>query len=321
MAALAHRLLGEIAQPAVMGATNLTQRTLAISILCTLLLSPFAHAAVRRHVASPPSILPPSTGEIDHVLLLILENTDAAQAMRQPFLAQFAASGASLTNYHGLAHPSQPNYIALTAGSAYGITNDNPQTIDVPHLGDLLEAHGRTWKAYAEQYPGGCFLGDTLGTTTTGRYVREHVPFLQYADVTRDPLRCANVVNADEFDGDVRSGQLPSFALYVPDTVHDGHDSSAAVADAWLQQRFSSLLADPHLMASTLFVIVFDESANSGTNNVYAAMSGAGVQPGFVATRYYDHYDLLRTIEEIFHLGTLGHHDSSAAVIAEVWRR
>jgi len=39
-----------------------------------------------------------------------------------------------------------------------------------------------------------------------------------------------------------------------------------------------------------------------------------------VSTARYDHYDLLRTIEEIFRAGTLGANDDRARVISDIWR-
>ena len=96
--------------------------------------------AKQRAVAKPPFV--PSVG---HVFVVVVENTDEAVAEELPFLKRLAGSGALLENYHGL-DPSQPNYIAMTAGSAYGITDDNTVTIDVPHLGDLMERRGLTWK-------------------------------------------------------------------------------------------------------------------------------------------------------------------------------
>src|SRR4051794_7940840 len=55
------------------------------------------------------------------VIIVILENTNFDDAKKQSYLTKLARSGALLTNYHAQTHPSQPNYIELVAGSAYGV--------------------------------------------------------------------------------------------------------------------------------------------------------------------------------------------------------
>ena len=265
------------------------------------------------------AVVPPSTGigEVKRVFIVVLENEDLEAALLQPYLASLAARGALLRNYFAIAHPSQPNYIALVAGSTLGVTGSEPQSLDAAHLGDLLDAHGTSWKLYAEGYPGDCFLG-----IDSGRYVRRHVPFLSFANVQRDRARCAaHVVPATQLDADLASRELPRVAFYIPDLDDDGHDTSVAFADAWLRARFEPRLADPNFSVGTLFIVMFDEGKTTGTNRVYVAFVGAGVQPGTVSFAAYDHYSLLRTIEEIFRLGTLHRLDDAATIIDDVWRR
>jgi acid phosphatase len=283
-----------------------------VRLLLAVLFAAPAFAARQR------AVTPPGAGmsEVRRVFVVILENEEEGVALQQPFLAALAARGALLRNYHAVAHPSQPNYIALVAGSTYSIANDNPVTLDVEHLGDLLELRGISWKVYAEDYPGACYLG-----VQNGAYVRRHLPFLSFADIQNDPRRCAeHIVNAVQLDDDVAAHALPRFALYVPNVIHDGHDTSVAVADAWLQARFEPLLADPSFAAGLLFIVVFDEGKLTGPNIVYCSFSGAGVRPGSVSDASYDHYSLLRTIEELLHAATLGRFDAHAAVIDDIWR-
>src|SRR5262245_25688821 len=180
-----------------------------------------------------------STGEalarpsFQKVFVVVLENTDYATALAQPFLADLAPRGALLTNFFAVTHPSQPNYIAMVAGSTYGVTSSGNVTLNVSHLGDLLEASGRSWKVYAEGYPGNCFLG-----TGSGKYVRRHVPFLSFLNVQADPTRCQRIVEASALASDIQNGTLPDYALYVPDLNNDGHDTGVAFAGQWLARAF-----------------------------------------------------------------------------------
>ncbi len=287
------------------------------AVTVALLLTPPLFAQHHRAAAHPGRSV--GMREVQRVYVVVLENEDADAALAQPFLASLAAHGALLRNYHAVAHPSQPNYIALVAGDAYGIENDTPVTIDVPHLGDLLEAKGLTWKVYAEDYPGDCFLGSSYADADVGAYLRRHTPFLEFSDV-QSSARCNRVVKAIELTSDIASHALPSFAMYIPDSVHDGHDTGVAAADTWLRARFEPLLADPNFTDGLLFVVVFDEGTTNGPNIVYCSMNGAGVQPGTVSDSWYDHYSLLRTFEQIFDCGSLHRQDETADVISDVWR-
>lgn len=255
-------------------------------------------------------------GSFEKVFIVVLENTAYEDALAQPFLRDLAASGALLTNFFAETHPSFPNYVALTAGSTFGLTSNAEVTLDVSHVGDLLERAGRTWKVYAEGYPGDCFLG-----TSAGAYVRRHVPFLSFANVRTDPARCRLIVDASVLAADVEHGTLPDYGLYIPDNNNNGHDTGVAFTDAWLARTFGPWLQDPRFTDGMLLVVTFDESAASTPNHVYTALLGPGVVPGSTSASRYDHVSLLRTIEDTFGLDTLGQHDAVASAITGVWRR
>ena len=251
----------------------------------------------------------------ERIVIVVLENENEAKAIEQPFLKSLAERGAYLRSYTAITHPSQPNYIAMVAGDVHGITDDGDYDLDVRHLGDLLEEKGLRWKVYAEGYPGQCRLD-----TRIGPYVRRHVPFISFKNVQADPARCAQIAPASELYDDVHAGTLPEFALYVPDRNNDGHDTDVEFADRWLGATFSRLLDDPRFMQGTLLVVTFDESKHSGGDRVYTALYGDSVIAGAVSDYPWNHYSLLRTIEESFHLGTLGLNDESAEPISGVWR-
>jgi hypothetical protein len=267
-------------------------------IICTFLLAPDA-AARSRVVRARPSI--------QRVFLVVLENQDADAVLSRPFVQRLVAGGGLLANYHCITHPSQPNYIALAAGSTWGVKDDSAVVLDVPHLGDLFDARAISWKVYAERYPGGCFLGTSAANQL---YVRRHVPFLEFANMQKNGARCAaHVVNATLLDADIAAGSLPAFSMYIPDQDHNGHETDVDTADAWMAARFGPLLNDPRFMNGTLFILTYDESGNSSSTRVATVLYGAGVKRGSSSARLYDHYDLLRTIEELLHVPTLGKED------------
>lgn len=258
--------------------------------------------------AGPPS---------ENVMVVVLENTDYAQALEQPFLARLAREGGLLSNFHAVAHPSQPNYVALTAGTLNGVDSNDPVTLAIRHIGDLLEAKGMSWKAYVEDYPGDCFL-----KKSSGDYARKHVPFLSFRNIQSDLQRCHDrVVNSSELAGDIASDRLPRYSLYIPNMKNDGHDTDVAKADRWLSHTFGPLLRDPRFTRGLLLVVTFDEASKQDSNNhIYTSLWGAGVRPGSHSDAHYDHYSLLRTIEDRLGLGTLGKNDATATPITGVWK-
>ena len=64
-----------------------------------------------------------------HIVVVVEENHNYDEIIgntaQAPYINGLAAGGALLSNYDAVAHPSQPNYFALYAGSTFGTTDDN----------------------------------------------------------------------------------------------------------------------------------------------------------------------------------------------------
>jgi hypothetical protein len=248
----------------------------------------------------------------EHVLIVVLENEAYEAALQNDVMKKLAARGASFARYGSLFKPSQPNYLAMVAGQHFGVLSNEAADVAGASIADLLETKGLTWKQYAQGFPGACFK-----ESVRGDYARKHVPFISFKSIQDDPRRCANVVNADTFD----PKHLPNYALYSPDNRNNGHDTDLAFAALWLQRFLEPLLTDPELMKSTLIVVTFDESDSKKHNLVYTVLLGDAVRKGYVSDRPVTHYDLLRTIEDNFALGSLGQGDAAAQAITDVWIR
>ena len=251
-----------------------------------------------------------------HVVVVIFENEDYENAIKNPYFTSFAERGALATNFHGETHPSQGNYIALVTGSSQGVRNDANVDLDVAHIGDSIEKAGKSWKVYAEGYPGHCFLG-----AAAGRYVRKHVPFVSFRNVQTDADRCGRIVDAADLDQDIAKEALPDFALYIPDLNNDGHDTGVAFADGWFKRRFETLLSDRRFMDGTLVIATFDESRKTNpTNHIYTAILGDAVLPGSRLTSNLTHVNLLKTVEEALGVPAVGAQDSASTSFAGIWR-
>jgi hypothetical protein len=281
--------------------------------------------------------------QFEHVLIIVFENQDYDIVMGEPYFRRLARRGTLFSRYNAVFHPSYPNYLALVGGKYFGTVGDDQ--LDIPQsertIVDLLEGTGHTWRQYAEAYPGGCYRGEEASGPL---YRRKHVPFLSFDSVAKNPARCALVVPATGFD----RRKLPHFAFYSPDMCHDGHDLCAtgfervktAIAAApgarylgfvppklhqaatWLEGFLEPILGDAEVMKDTLVVVTFDESDTESDNHIYTVFLGEMVQPGGEINACHDHYDLLRTIEENFGLGTLGAEDDRAdPIVGGVWRQ
>jgi len=178
----------------------------------------------------------------DRVLVVVLENMDYKKAIRDPYFQFIMEKGAVFTNFHGIRHPSYPNYVAMVAGDTFDIATDHQETIYETSIADLLEAKSLSWKNYAEDYPGGCFLGKK-----SGLYARKHVPFLSFYSIQQDSKRCANVVPSDQFMVDWKTRQLPTYSLFSPNLINDGHNTNLTTV---LSLRYFSLAMDPSISRS-----------------------------------------------------------------------
>jgi hypothetical protein len=264
---------------------------------------------------SPAAIGPP------RVWLIIMENRSYGQVIGQanaPFLNAFAARYGSATDYHAVARPSQPNYLALISGSTQGVTDNNVHDLDAMTLLDQLEAAGRSWRVYAENVPSACFRGATAtnGPDGEGTYVRKHEPAISFLSISRNPERCARIGNLGSFSVDAAD-----FNLIIPNLCHDMHDCSTRVGDSWLAQFVPRLLNSDAFRQGGLLVVTFDEaSSHDESQHTVLLFADSGMSPGTRVTAQANHYSLLRTIQTVFGLGCLA--DSCLAEsIPELLRR
>ena len=262
--------------------------------------------AILTPLASPPSGSALIVPARRHVWLVIFENHDDSAVYGRtdaPFFNELTTQGSSMEEYQAIAHPSQPNYLALMSGSNQGILDNEVHTIDAPSLFDQLEAAGKTWRVAAENVPDGCFAGATAsgGPDGDGTYARKHDPAISFRSIATDPARCARIGDLTGF-----SAGAADFQLIVPNLCHDMHDCAVADGDAWLRTFAPRITADPAFADGGLLVVTFDEGTHGDDDNdVATILVGPGVKAGFVSTVPHTHYSLLRTIQEAFGLPCL----------------
>jgi acid phosphatase len=262
-------------------------------------------------VASPASVTPPgrttSLPNFSHIFIILLENEESSAIVGNPaapYLNGLAAQYARVTNYYGISHPSLPNYLALIGGDTFGITSDCLDCfVSASSVVDQIEGSGRTWKAYMESMPQPCFLGNS------GEYAQRHNPFIYFDNIRTNPDRCNRIVPLTQLDTDLRSGSLPDYVWITPNVCNDMHDCSVAVGDSWLKGWVPKILASSAWQAGGVLFITFDEGDTDRGCCTYAKggqvdmlIIAPSVKRGFTSDVEYDHYSLLRTIEEAWGL-------------------
>ncbi len=276
----------------------------------------------------------------DRVLIVVLENVDYEVASKDKNLADLATQGASFTNFHALFHPSYPNYLAMVAGTDFDIHRrgrllaDNQVNLpdDAAHrsIADRLIGSGLDFKQYAEELPNEtCPWNYSMQHVAhnRGNYARKHVPFLSFREVQQK--WCDRVIRVDSsksdnfFVQDAKKG-LVAYSFYSPNMNHDGHDTSAQVAGAWVK-KFLDDTFPQKLRQGTLVVVTFDESGGNADNRIYTLFLGDMVKPANqqdskALAKFYNHYSVLRTIEDNFGLEPLTANDRSASPITDIWK-
>lgn len=249
------------------------------------------------------------------VFVIVFENTDYDKTMKQSFFAELAEKGTVFENFFAVARPSQPNYIALVGGDTFGIKDNDNHNIDKTSIVDLLEAKQKSWKVYAQGYPGHCDK-----RAVYRRYARKHQPLISFVNIQKNAERCEKIVNASALKTDVLRDAVPDFALYIPDMDNSGHDTSVTHADRWFRSAFADLLKDADFLRDRLFIVTFDEGDPfNPKNQIYTLFLGEDVKRGYRSKKRYDLYSILHTVEEGLGLGSLNRKDASAPVISDAW--
>ena len=287
-------------------------------------------ASLPQPTSTPTFMLADPTGmaysipNFDHIVLIVLENQylqDVIGNPRMPVINALAKNNVLLANYSPIAHPSLPNYLALVSGSTQNITSDCTDCfVNTPNLADEIEASGRTWKAYMEDMPSPCFVGNKKP------YVQMFDPFIYFDSIRLNPVRCGrSIVPLPQLNKDLSANQLPNFVYIAPNLCNSGHDCPPETSDKWIGNIVTELTASTALGKNSLIVITYDEGVEKDTltktrGEVTTLLISPQARPGFVDTNRYTHFGLLKTFLKAWNLPDLGETGSfGTTVIQEPW--
>ena len=270
--------------------------------------SPSATTSASASASAAASGLP----NFSHIYVIIMENKDYRSIVGStaaPYLNSLIARYGLATRLYAEAHPSEPNYIALTSGGLQGTAHDWAYNLNAPSLFDQIEAAGRSWHVYAQGYPGGCYKSSSApgvvdGTGAAGQYARKHNPAISYTSISGNQTRCANITKLAGF-----SPAAADFEMIIPNMINDMHSSSTAAGDNFLKAFVPKITSSPSFANSLLF-ITWDEGGGGdkvgGGGHIATIIASPGMTPGSKFTGWASHYSMLRTIELAWGLPLLG---------------
>jgi phosphatidylinositol-3-phosphatase len=269
-----------------------------------------------------------------HVFVIMMENTRYSSLIgnpNAPWINLAANTYGLATDYHGVSHPSQPNYIAATSGALNGVFDDNRITIDVPNIVDQIEASGRSWKGYMQSYFAAGNTDKLADSAGIQLYERKHNPFVSYKDVQNNPARMANLVDLSQLNTDLAAGTVPDYVWISPDQCNDMHGRSTAGAcnfgnvqglistgDAFLSNTVGAIMASSAWTGNSAIFITWDETdfpfvdvsgccdAVPGGGHVVTLVISHSDHAARTSSVTYNHYSMLRTIQDGWRLGCLG---------------
>jgi hypothetical protein len=285
---------------------------------------------------------------IGHVMVIVFENRSYSAVVGSndaPYLNQVLIPGCGLaTNYHNYSHPSTPNYLALTSGTAQGKAASadcdpagcpQPQ----PSIFSQLAKAGLSWREYAEAMPSNCYPKSSFnpsyvnadGTTGEYYYVR-HAPPPYYTSAPV-PGACSrwDVPLGTLSSGALRYAlsrtvdRLPAFSIVTPGGCDDMHDCATSVGDDWLKEWIPVIARSAAYTSGQLAVfITWDEgegpdktdgepcwdaahadSAAYPSCHVATVVMSPYTQPGTRSGSYFNHLSLLGTAEDLLGLPRL----------------
>jgi len=180
---------------------------------------------------------------------------------------------------------------------------------------------------------------------STGAYATFRNPFVYFSSIVGTPACASGDVGLDKLAGDLGSpARTPAFSYIVPDRCHDGNPTPCTPgatagllpANAFLQQVVPEILGSKAYKEAGLLVITVDQAPSSGE---FADSSSCCGQPSFpnlprelggggsakgggtvgalllspyvpgkkISQEKFNHFSLLRTIEDLFSLKHLGY--------------
>jgi phospholipase C len=293
-------------------------------------------AAAGVTTASPAAAAPGPCGTATtppayrHVIWIWMENHSLGDIIgnrsQAPYVNSLAASCGLATDYHVTTHPSLPNYLTATSGTAQGsLPATTYLDCDVSVVCDMtvgsIFGQGESWKAYEESMPSNCYKSNS------GEYAVRHNPAVYYTSLSG----CASKdVPYTQLATDLADNALPAFSFITPNLIDDMHDGTIAQGDAWLASHLPAILNSKQYQSGTTAVFITwdegsggypiedcDDTSVTDTSCVVPTIVISPSTPaGTTSGSFFDHYSLLGTTEQLLGLPKLASASSAPTMTA-----
>lgn len=307
---------------------------------------------------TPIASAPPALDHVFMVWEENKSYNDIIGSSNAPYINSLIKTYGFADNFYGLTHPSHPNYIPMVGATDYGFAyNCTGACIDVAKSDTLpgrLDQAGKTWKAYTLGLAPG---GDPL--VATGNYSPDQTVFPTFQWFANDPAYArAHILPLEQIAVDLKSKDTtPNYVWFGANEAYNGegplndfsgklkfvlnqldpkHQYNVPALDTFLSQTVPTILSSPVWNDPTqksVLVVSFDEDSgvinlgfgNDGNHVVTvvipsAGAIAAGMKGGsFTATGQYNHYSLLRFIEDSLGVAPINNNDKYATPMNEFW--
>jgi hypothetical protein len=214
-------------------------------------------------------------------------------------------------------------------------------------VANQLTKHGLRWRGYMQSMHSPCrhpAMNTRDGTQKArvgDQYAAKHNPFVYFHSII-DSTKCAKRnLDLSKLPKALAKTRTTANLTYItPNLCNDGHDSPCVdgrpgglvTANKWLRHWAPKILASRAYKKNGLLIVTFDEADTSAANGAEACcgegpgpnsplpgITGLGggrtgavlvspfITPGSLNSTPYNHYSLLRTIENLFGLTPLGY--------------
>jgi phosphatidylinositol-3-phosphatase len=259
-------------------------------------------APVVAATSATPCGVAPSPRPWQHVVWIVMENKQYGQigAASAPYINSLVTRCGLATSFFAEAHPSLPNYIAMTSGSVQGISDDSGPSSHPLNVPNIFAQLGTDWRSLAESMPTNCLRSDA------GLYAVRHVPATYYTNIAG---QCATQTVPLTDPPNLSA----KFTFITPNECNDMHscptgkDAASQIrnGDTWLAQWMPKILDGPEYRSgNTAVFLTWDEDDYSGSNQVVTVVISPSTPAGLKVGTRYDHYSLLRTTQEMLGLPT-----------------
>jgi hypothetical protein len=194
------------------------------------------------------------------------------------------------------------------------------------------------------RHPGFGAVDNTQSAEVGDQYAARHNPFVYFHSIIDFPTCAKNDVDYSRLAGDLQSeSTTANYSFITPNLCHDGHDSPCVsgepgglkTADQWLQNNIPQILNSPGYKDHGLLMVTFDEAEGGtgsgdssaccneqpgpntvspggltpgpGGGKVGAVLLSPCISPGTADDTPYNHYSMLKSVENFFGLPYLGY--------------